>query len=132
MTKVTIDAKCTMSNGVIKDKAIKVHMEYDEEEDPLSYGVIFEVDEEEETFWIMGRDLFIDALREGQAGFSDILIIDTGDYLGLTLMVEDANAVILLPIDDIQSFVSETTRLIPQGREDVNDQIEELLEEIFE
>ena len=132
MIQVTINAKCTMSNGVIKDKAIKVHMEYDEEEDPLSYGVIFEVDEEEETFWIMGRDLFIDALRERQAGFSDILIIDTGDYLGLTLMVEDANAVILLPIDDIQSFVSETTRLIPQGREDVNDQIDELLEEIFE
>ena len=132
MTKVTIDAKCTMSNGVIKDKAIKVHMEYDEEEDPLSYGVIFEVDEEEETFWIMGRDLFIDALREGQAGFSDILIVDTGDHLGLTLMVEDTNAVILLPFDQITDFVDRTTTLIPQGREDVNDQIDELLEEIFE
>jgi len=131
MIKLTINARCTMSNGVIMDRAIKVHMEYDAL-DPLTYGMLFEVDGEEEAFWIVGRDLFVDALYEGQAGASDIIIVDTGDYLGLTLMVEDTNAVILLPIDDIQSFVNETIRLIPRGRESLDDQIEELLMEIFE
>jgi len=61
-----------------------------------------------------------------------MILVDTGDCMGVTLIVDEASVVMLLPMIELQSFIDETLRLVPQGQESLDDQIEELLMEIFE
>lgn len=104
--------------------------------DPLAvlFTFTWEVGEdEEERDWEIGRDLFLEARREGQkgrgAGDGDVRVYYGMHALILHLRSPEGFCTIQFPRVHMDGFLAATQRIVPQGEEvyDVDEAIKELL-----
>lgn len=89
-------------------------------EDPLAVSVTFSPGEGEDSTWILGRDLLLEALsgEEGRSvGEGDVKCILMGERLFLQLSSPDGHATLSAPRSEMDNFIKLTLATVPQGQE---------------
>ncbi|MFI6095785.1 SsgA family sporulation/cell division regulator [Lentzea sp. NPDC051213] len=85
-------------------------------DDPHAVTLRFHTRDQEST-WLVGRDLLSDGLL-APAGVGDVrLRPDHGDVLVLELFTEESHAVFHLSADELHRFLESTYAVVPAGRE---------------
>ncbi|MEC3976239.1 SsgA family sporulation/cell division regulator [Amycolatopsis sp. H20-H5] len=67
--------------------------------------------------WVLGRELFGEGLRTGQAGAGDVRVTARGDLVVLGLSTPDGTGSAILRRDDVEQLVRATYLVVPAGRE---------------
>lgn len=75
--------------------------------------------------WEFARELLTEGLRNGAAGMGDVQVIVQSETVSLRLTGrEEQTAVISFPRDDVENFLSQSFRLVAEGEESFDLDIE--------
>ena len=103
-------------DGSIEPMDVDLHYRTD---DPHAVTIRFHTREQEST-WLVSRELLADGLR-APAGVGDVrLRREEGDVLVLELFTEDSHAVFHLSADELDRFLTSTYQVVPAGQEVVD------------
>lgn len=136
MIEATVSGEVFSSNGVIVDHPVVAAFQYDDK-DPFAVGVLFQWEMfgvEAEQYWEFSRDLLREMYDKGAAGDGDVMLALSGltDRIAMTVVGLEGTSVISLDAEELRKFASSIYRLVPNGRENMDDQIDEAIEWILE
>jgi hypothetical protein len=125
-----------LAYGQRQSKHVAVSYEYDES-DPLIVNVTFHEAEEftgtiHHIQWQIGRDLFIQAMKEGWSGEADVKLIQRPKCVVMKLETDEFTSVIELNRSHLEDFIEQTKTLIPIGREPMDATIDAVIEALLE
>jgi len=128
-----IEGKITMTNGTVQSTPVTAYFSYFEH-DPLCVNVTFGWEHRGvsvEVDWEFGRDLLVEAFKDGSAGGGDVVIVDSGEWMSFCFFSPEGTAVILLEGEGVSSFLEAAKELVPVGEEDLSEALDEELAEIL-
>lgn len=108
--------------GTIGTEQVRTIMTYNEA-DPFTVSFAFAtVDADGDAVlneWEFARELLTTGLREGAAGIGDVQVIAGSQHVSLRLTGRgEAVAILSFPRDDVDNFLNQSFRLVPDGQEE--------------
>lgn len=117
--------------------AVQVTLSYDAGTDPLAVQVIFEIPDEDDRVWHLGRDLLLEgSVSPVPVGEGDVKFRYFGPMTGCLMMClksPEGHADIALPQQEVAKFLDDTKELADQaGGEELDSLVDLFLKEVFE
>ncbi len=110
----------------VGDIAIICDMKYDPDK-PAQMSLTFYNADETTAEWVMGRDLFKDALCNKDSGQGEVMMFVNEKTIKLSLIAPGGKALVIFRRDVVEDFVDEMYTLVPEGM-DVYDMSDETLQ----
>lgn len=82
--------------------------------EPYSVRILFS----QENVWEISREVLMDCLVNGNAGFLNVTLDSDGHIVTMHLTSEEGNVMVHLPHSELTTFVHKTFDEVPQNRED--------------